>query len=1029
MIRALIDFSIRFRGVVIALACLLIGYGIYVIGNAKYDVYPEFAPPEVIIQTEAPGLSSEQVEQLVTQPIENTLNGVSGVESLRSESTQGLSVITTVFQEDTDVYRARQVVGERLTEAASALPQGVKEPVMEPLTSAASMVLAIGLTSDTKSLMDIRTFADWTLRPRLLGVPGVAKAVIFGGDVRQLQIQVLPDRLAAFGLSITDVLDAARASTGVRGAGFVENNSQRIVIETQGQSQTAEELGESAIEHHNGVTVRLKDVARVEDAPAPAIGAAAINGKTGVMIMVSSQYRANTVEVTQGLDKALAEIRPAVAAEGIQLNDQIFRPARFIDTSIHNITQSLILGAALVAIVLFIFLYNIRTALISLTAIPLSLLMAVAVLNYMGISLNTLTLGGLAIAIGEVVDDAIIDVENIFRRMRENRRLEHPLSWHRVVLEASLEVRGAVVYATFVVAMVFLPVRSMSGVQGRLFAPLAVAYILAIMASLLVALTVTPALSALLLPKAADQKEPRLIEWMKRHYASLLESLLTHSGRLIAAAAFLCVAAACAVPFFGGEFLPELREGHFIVHFSAVPGTSVTETLRLAKSITTEFQKLPFVSSVMDQIGRGELADDTWGVNYDEIHVDLKPLSGDEAETAESTLRASLSKFPGVYFAINQFLGERIEETISGSTADVSVKIFGDDLDILDTKAREVAKVLQGVHGVADVQEDSPPGSPRLVIHLKPERLTQYGFRPVDVMEAVGTAYEGTTVAQTYDKNRVFDVAVILDERVRQDPSTIGSLLISTSGGPRVPLNQLADIYEDSGRAIVYHEGARRRQTVTCDVRGRDLESFVNDVRQQISSKVHFPAGTYAVVGGESDALEQARRDILLFSLIAAAGILLLLAVVFRRFRHLLLVLANLPFALVGGVLAVFATGGLLTVGAMVGFVTLFGITMRNSMMMVSHYEHLVNQEGMVWGAAAAIRGASERLIPVLMTAIVTALGLLPLALGSGEPGREIEGPMAVVILGGLVTSTALNLLVLPTLSLKYGRFEPKPLS
>ena len=778
MIRALIEFSIRFRGVVIALACVLTGYGIYVVRNAKYDVYPEFAPPEVIVQTEAPGLSPEQVEALVTQPIENNLNGVAGIESLRSESTQGLSVVTAIFEEHTDVYRARQVAGERLTEVSGQLPQGVKEPVMAPLTSAASMVLAIGLTSDTRSLMDLRTFADWTLRPRLLGVPGVAKAVIFGGEIRQLQIQVLPDRLAAFDLSITDVLDAARASTGVRGAGFVENNSQRIVLETQGQAHTAAALGESMVSHHKGLTVRLKDVARIEDGPAPPIGAAAINGKTGVMIMVSSQYLANTLEVTNELDKALAEIKPEVAAEGIILNDHIFRPANFITTSVHNINQSLMLGAVLVAVVLFIFLYNFRTAFISLTAIPLSLLIAVAVLNYMGMSLNTLTLGGLAIAIGEVVDDAIIDVENIFRRMRENRRLTAPLSVSRVVLNASLEVRGAVVYATFVVAMVFLPVRSMSGVQGRLFAPLAVAYILAIMASLVVALTLTPALSALLLPKAAEQNEPPFIIWLKNHYSGLMAGLMSRPAPVIACAAFLCIAAATALPFFGSEFLPDLKEGHFIVHMSAVPGTSVNETLRLARTLTAEFKKLPFVDSVMDQIGRGEQADDTWGVNYDEVHVELKPLEGDEAEAAETKLRASLGKFPGVYFAIRRFLSERIEETISGSTADVSVKIFGDNLDVLDAKAKEVAKALQGVQGAADVQQDSPPGLPRMVIKLRPESLRQFGFRPVDVMETVATAYQGATVAQTYEGSRVFDVAVILENRIREDPSAIRGLAV-----------------------------------------------------------------------------------------------------------------------------------------------------------------------------------------------------------------------------------------------------------
>ncbi|HVY94899.1 MAG TPA: efflux RND transporter permease subunit [Bryobacteraceae bacterium] len=1029
MIRRLIQFSIRFRGVIVALACVLTGYGIYAVVNAKYDVYPEFAPPEVVVQTEAPGLSPEQVEALVTQPVENVLNGVAGLESLRSQSIQGLSVITAVFVEDTDVYRARQMVGERLTEVSGELPQGVSAPVMAPLTSAASMVLAIGLTSDTKSLMDIRTFADWVLRPRLLGVPGVAKAVIFGGDVRQLQIQVLPEKLAAYDLTLTDVLNAARQSTGVRGAGFVENDAQRITLQTSGQANTAGQLGQTVVTEHNGTTVRLGDVARVADGAAPAIGAAAINGKTGVMIMVSSQYGANTLEVTAALDQAIAEMRPAVQAEGIVLNDHLFRPANFIQTSVHNITQSLMLGAALVAIVLFIFLYNLRTALISLTAIPLSLLIAVAALGYMGISLNTLTLGGLAIAIGEVVDDAIIDVENIYRRMRENAALGHPKTAFRVVLDASLEVRGAVVYATFIVAMVFIPVRSMSGVQGRLFAPLAVAYILAIMASLVVALTLTPAMSALLLKKTVSEEEPRMIRWLKSSYSSLMRELTEHSTGVIIAAAVVCVGAFCAVPFFGGEFLPDLKEGHFIIHFSAVPGTSVHETVRIGDALSAELRRMPFVDNVMQQVGRAEAADDTWGVNYEEMHVELKPLEGNAAEDAEARIRAALNKFPGVYFAVRRFLAERIEETISGVTAEVVVKIHGSDLDVLDQKAKEVAAVLRSVKGADSVQQESPPAGPELTIQLRPDRLVQFGFRPVEVMEAVGTAYQGTTVAQTYEGNRVFDVAVILDENMRRDPSAVGSLMLTSSSGQRVRLDQLAYVYEGSGRALIAHEGTRRLQTVTCDVNGRDLTSFVDEARAAVNSKVKFPEGTYAVFTGATEARAQAQHQILLYSLVAVAGIILLLAIVFRRFSHMMLVLANLPFALVGGVLAVFATGGLLTVGSMVGFVTLFGITMRNSMMMISHFEHLVNHEGLIWNRDAAIRGASERLIPILMTAIVTALGLLPLAIGSGEPGREIEGPMAVVILGGLLTSTALNLLVLPTLSLRFGRFDKAELA
>ncbi len=1026
MLQLLVRFSIRFRGAIIAFACLLISYGIYAVTRAKYDVYPEFAPPQVIVQTEAPGLSPEEVETLVTRPVENAINGVSQLESIRSQSVQGLSVITANFEERSDIFRARQVVSERLGELAGQMPQGVKAPVMAPLTSAASLVLIVGLTSDTRSQMEIRTFADWTLRPRLIGVPGVAKAVIFGGEERQLQIQVLPERLAAFDLSITDVLAAARASTGVRGAGFVESATQRIVLQTQGQALTAAELGEVTLGRHDGVTVRMKDVARVADGAEPKVGDAAIDGQPGVMIEVSSQYGSNTLDVTAGLEKALTEMRPAIAAQGIALHDHIFRPADFIQTSIRNITHSLVLGGILVAAVLFVFLFNIRTAFISLTAIPLSLLLAIAGLQWLGITLNTLTLGGLAIAIGEVVDDAVIDVENILRRLRENRRLENPRPAFRVVLDAALEVRGAVVYATFVVALVFLPVLTMGGVQGRLFAPLALAYIFSILASLLVALTLTPALSAVLLPPIAGRsEETRLISAVKERYRRFMRRVMERPAPLLIAAGALCAAALAAVPFFGGGFLPDLKEGHFIIHMSAVPGTSLRETMRLGNALTRELKKKPFVGAVAQQIGRAEQADDTWGVNYEEMHVQLKPLGGKDAEAAELEIRETIASFPGVYFAVRRFLGERIEETISGVTAEVVIKIFGDDLDLLDRKAKEVAQVVAGIHGAANVQVESPPGAPRIVVRLRPEGLKQFGFRPVDVMEAVGAAYQGSPVAQTYDAGRVFDVAVILDERVRQDPEAVGGLMLANQEGLRVPLRQLADVFEDTGRAEILHDGARRRQAVTCDVRGRDLTSFVAEVQHAMESKVAFPAGTYAAVGGASAARAQARRDILVHSLAAAAGILLLLAIVFRNTRNLLLVLANLPFALVGGVLAVFATGGLVTVGAMVGFVTLFGITMRNSMMMISHFEHLVEQEGVTWGLEAALRGASERLVPILMTAVVTALGLLPLALGSGEAGREIEGPMAVVILGGLATSTALNLVALPTLALRHGRFAP----
>jgi len=1024
MLRRLVEFAIRFRGVVIALACVVVGYGVYTAARARYDVYPEFAPPLVVIQTEAPGLSPEEVEALVTRPVENAANGVGNLQSIRSQSIQGLSVVTATFRDGTDIYRARQMVGERLAGALAQMPQGVKPPRMAPLTTATSMMLVIGLTSAKRSLMDIRTFADWTVRPRLLGVPGVANVVVFGGEVRQLQVQLLQDRLLAHDLTIDGVLNSARQATGIRGAGFVETGPQRIVLQARGQSLTAAELGAVALTHHNGMTVRLQDVARVVEAPEPRIGDAAVGLQPGVMLVISSQLGSNTIEVTEAVERALDEMKPAFAAERVTLHPDLFRPASFIETAIHNINSSLLLGGLLVAVVLFLFLFNLRTAFISLTAIPLSLLAAIIILDRCGATLNTLTLGGLAIAIGEVVDDAIIDVENIFRRLRENASSAVPRNAFQVVLEASIEVRGAVIYATFVVALVFLPVLMMSGVQGRLFGPLGTAYILAILASLAVALTLTPALSYALLTRTAERaSEPRLVAALKAQYRRLLQWLARRPKHVTITALALFLAAVAALPFFGGAFLPELREGHLILHMSAVPGTSLEESMRLGRKVSAALLSRPYIRSVSQQVGRAELFEDIWGTHYSEFHVGLKPLSGEEAEAVEPDIRKTVSRFPGVYFAIKPFLTERMEEVLSGVSAEVAIKLFGDDLDALDRTARRVAQVVSGIHGAADIQVESPPGMPEVLMRLRPDQLRQFGFHPVPVLEAIQTAYQGTVVAQTYDASKVFDVSVILDPDARRDPEAISSLMLHSPDGLRMPLGELIDVYQTTGRYMIVHEGARRRQSVTCNVHGRDVSSFVGEARRRIQSEVQFPQGVYPVFSGVAEARSQARQEILLYSLIAAVGIVLLLSMVFRNWKNLLLVLANLPFALVGGVLAVFFTGGWLTVGSMVGFVTLFGITTRNSIMMISHFEHLVTQEGARWSLQTALRGASERLSPVLMTALVTGLGLLPLALGSGDPGREIEGPMAIVILGGLVTSTVLNLLVLPTLALQFGRF------
>ena len=1024
---AIVGFAIRSRGIVIALACILVAYGVFALGRARYDVFPEFAPPQVSIQTEAVGLTPEQVEVLVTRPIESAINGVPGVQTLRSSSIQGVSVVTVFFDPASDIYRDRQVVAERLAAATQQLPQGIQPPIMTPLTSSTSRMLVIGLTSRTRSLMELRTVAEWTVRLRLLAVPGVASVTVFGRDKRSLQIQVHPDELIRYDLTLTDVLAAARRATGVRGAGFVDTKNQRIVFQTEGQSLKPADISRTVVLSREAASVTLGNVADIIEAPEPAIGGAGIQGGPGVILNVAEQYAADTGEVTKRLEAALEDLRPGLQADAITLEPDLFRPANFISIATSNVRDSLLLGGVLVIVVLFLFLFDLRTAAISCTAIPLSLLGATMVLERFGVTLNTMTLGGLAIAIGVVVDDAVIDVENIVRRLRENRQSPRPRPFARVVLDATLEVRSAVVYATFAVILVVVPIMTLSGVTGRLFAPLGVAYAIAVLASLAVALTVTPALAMAFLPGRVPPRDPPLVRWARAGYAALLRSLAQRPRTLIAAALIFTVAGCSALPYFGGQFIPELKEGHFVVHMSAVPGTSIDQSLRIGARIAEELRQMPAVRSVAQRAGRAEQSsEDTWGPHYSEFEVDLKPgLSGEEAEDTQRDLRRAFAGFVGVNASVMTFLTERIEETLSGYTAAVVVNIFGNDLDVLDRKAQEIARVLGEVRGATDVQVQSPPGLPQMTIRLRKPDLERWGFDAVEVLDLIRTAYQGDVVGQTYEGSRVFNVITILDQGSRDDIAKIGDLPLRSPSGSFVLLKEIADIGEVAGRYQVLHEGARRVQTVTANVAGVSVPSFVQAAKAAIAAKVQFPSGTYIQFAGTAEAQTRSQRDLIFNSLIAGVGIVLLLSIVARNWRNLLLILANLPFALVGGVLAVFATGSLLSLGGMVGFVTLFGITLRNSILMIAHYQHLVEVEGMPWDLGTAIKGAADRLTPILMTSIVTGLGILPLALGRGDPGREIQGPMAVVILGGLVTSMALNLLVLPTLALRYGRFEP----
>jgi CzcA family heavy metal efflux pump len=1067
MLQAIVGWSLHNRVAVVVLAFLLLAAGCYAAWKARLDVFPDFAPPQVVIQTEAPGLSPTEVERLVTLPIENAVNGLPRLDALRSESIHGLSVVTVVFADGTDIYRARQLVNERLAELAGQLPAGVKSPRMAPLTSATGRLLTVGFTArpldaadgvsalpaaapsglgevpwaglaaagrkyrPAPDAMELRDAAQWKVRPRLLQVRGVAQITIMGGEVRQFQVQVDPAALAARGLTLNDVLDATRQASGVRGAGFLENSQQRLTLRVESQVQSAAELGETVVTPPGaGTPARLKDVGRVADGAEPKFGDAAINGGgPAVVLIIYKQFDADTIEVTRRVEAELQRMEPELAAQGIVTHPALFRQASFIEHAVGNVMTSLVVGAVLVCVVLFLFLFNLRVAAISLTAIPLSLLSAVLVLWAFGVSLNTLTLGGLAIAVGEVVDDAIIDVENIYRRLRENAALPAPRPALAVVLSASLEVRTAVVYATFIVVLVFVPVFFLSGLHGRLFAPLGYAYVLAVLASLATALTVSPALALMLLPAAPAGKggghgPPPLLRWSQGAYDRLLR-LLDREWALVGGVTLALIVAAAVMCFnFGGQFLPELRENHFVVHMSGLPGDSLPHTMAMGARVADDLAAVPEVRSVAQQAGRAELGEDTAGVEYSELEVDLHSNSGEVAAQTQNKLRERLGRVPGYSFKVLPFLSERIKETLSGASAAVVVKVYDDDLDALDRKTQAVAAVLGKVPGAMEVMPEPQTGAPELVVRFRPE-AARFGLRNAQLLDAVHAAYAGADCGQVYVNNRVVDLNVILDPKARRSPGQVGDLWLAVPppdpGGAdaaaakgRVQLKQVADVYLSDGRFTVTHEGGRRKQQVTCNVKDRDLTSFVAEAERKVA-ELKLPPGSYEFTG-EHVARRTALVELLLLSAGVTVAVLLLLWIAFGSLGRMLLVLIGVPFALVGGVAAIYATGGVLDVGGLIGFVTLFGITMRNGIMMVSHWQHLHEVEGVAWGPELIFRGARERLAPVLMTALVTGLGLLPLALFSGEAGREIEGPMAQVILCGLATSTALNLFVLPVI-------------
>ena len=1021
--RALVSLCVRQYGAIAALTLLALVLGVWGARSAPLDVFPEFVPSQVDIQTEAPGFAPEQVEELVTRPIENAVNGATGLSTLRSESIPGLSVVTITFADGVDLHVSRQGISERLSELGSTLPVGVGQPKLSPLVSSTIDLLKIGLVSDKLDAFALRDAADWIIRPRLLAVPGVAHVIVFGGDVRQIQIQPDPARLASFGLTLAEVTDAARAALALRGAGFIDLATQRVLLKSPVPKPDLNAVGQAVVAMRGSSPVRLRDLATISMSPALRSGDALIMGRPGVLLSLASQYGANTLSTTLAVEHALADLAPALRAQGITVYPALHRPANFIEQALGNLEHSLVIAAILILAVLYLFLRNLRAALIAFTAIPLSLLAAVAVLDHMGLTLNTMTLGGFAVALGVLVDDAIIGIENILRRLRDNARQAEPRVRLEVIIEASLEVRGPVIYATAVVIAVFLPELFTSSVQGHFVGPLALAFILAVVASLIVAMTATPALCALLLGARATHADAAWLAWLKRRQRSALRTVTDHLKLVTVGLTALFIAAMAVLPYLGGTFMPDFREGHFVMQVSSsVPGTSLGEMLGVGRRISAEVLALPYVQTVEQQVGRAELGEDTWGPHRSELHVELKPGADVDQAAAQAALRDIVEHYPGIQSEVVTFLGDRISESLSGETAQVAVKVFGDDLDTLDRVGDRILAALSKVNGVVDLQFKRESGTPAIAIDLQPRALSATGLRAQDVLDTIETSYAGAPVGQTFSGVRAVDTVVLLPDRLRHDPRALGSLLINGPTGP-IPLSQVAHVTLSQERFSIEHDGGQRRVSVTFNAApGAVLQDVVGAARSAIARSGALPPGVFVEFTGTAEAEAQTRNQLLLYSGLALVLILVILSASFHWRANGALVMVNLPFSLLGSVAAIAATGIGLSLGTVVGLVTVFGVSARNAILQLAHYEHLVERERAPWDSATIARGANERLVPILMTAAVTALGLAPLAAGLHAPGQEIEGPMAVTVLGGLVSSTLLNLLVLPVLAQRYSR-------
>jgi CzcA family heavy metal efflux pump len=1022
MIDALIQWSLRNRLVVVLLSAAFLIWGGLIVRSIPVDVLPDLTAPTVTILVEGQGMAPTEMESLVTFPIESSLNGAPGVRRVRSATAVGIAVIWCEFEWGEDIYRARQTVSEKLALVAESLPAQAERPVLAPVSSIMGEILFIALESDRHSPMEVRTAADTLLRRRLLAIPGVSQVTPIGGDEKQYQVLLHSAKLTAYNISLTEVAEALRQSTLNTSAGFRVTGGQEYLVQGIGRAQTVEDIASTVVADREGSPVLLRSIADVRIGGGLKRGEGSHNGRPAVILGIQKQPAANTLALTRRIDDVLADVQRALP-EGMKIEQSIFRQADFIDVAIRNLVAALRDGIVLVIIVVFLFLANVRASLITLLAIPLSLVAAFVALKYSGSTINSMTLGGLAIAIGALVDDAIIDVENVFRRLRENAARPEPERQPAlaVVYRASKEIRGSIVFATLIIALVFVPIFFLGSVEGRLLKPLGFAYLVSLSASLLVALTVTPALCLYLLPRSKavlENHEARIVTWLKARYARLLPWVLDHSKTVLAAAAVPAAIAVASLFFMGRAFLPEFNEGTLTISAVTLPGTSLQQSDELGRAIERILLATPEVTATARRTGRAELDEHVQGVESAELDVGLMMKDRSKDEVLRD-IRQRLSLVPGVNITIGQPISHRIDHMLSGTRASIAVKVFGDDLTVLRELAKSIESAVRGTEGLVDLSTEQQVDIPTLRVQFDRQALARYGISSGRAAAALRTALAGEEVGQVLEGQIPFPLVVRYAGDGRAGVEEVGQTMIETSSGARIPVSAVAQIMDDRGPNFVTRENAQRKIVVTGNVSGGDVRSVVSDMQTRIGSAVKLPPGYRIEYGGQFESEAAASSQLLWLGAVVLLGILLILAYAFDSWRDAAIIMLNLPLALIGGVVGVFVSGGILSVASLIGFITLFGIATRNGIMMISHIRYLAQAEGITDLREATLRGALERLSPILMTALATGLALVPLALGAGKPGSELEAPMATVILFGLLSSTLLNLFVVPAVFLE----------